>query len=301
MADDQATNLSPSDPASDGAGGVGEGGTETATLNRPWLVKMAIFIVVLIGFGLWGLYDAALAYPARGNAHAEYAEWQYLKAVKLANGGLSGVGEGMADPSARMSELNAKTRNDVEQAEYDWLLALSRMHRLNAGATKVENPNQRLDELTKKWTGTQQPLPLEAYDLPFQWSIVVVGFGLAAVVAVNVAKSAAKKYTWEPATSTLTLPGGRRVTADDLADVDKTKWHKYFCSLVFTDGSAPAELDVLKYTGLEEWVLTLERIRFPERAAAEAEAALEGDVPTDTEPPADTGAATPDAPPTPTE
>jgi hypothetical protein len=55
----------------------------------------------------------------------------------------------------------------------------------------------------------------------------------------------------------------------DLADVDKSKWHKYFCALVFTDGSAPVELDVLKYTGLEDWVLTLERIRFPERAVVE--------------------------------
>lgn len=300
MADDPATTNPSADLTSgpfDSAAVGAAGEVQTTTLHRPWVFKMVIFTLVTVGFGLWGLYDAVIAYPARGNSHAEYAEWQYLQAAKR-EGSLSAAAEGSGDPAARLDALKAKLpRKDLEQAEFDWLLSLSRMHRLNAGATKIESPNQRLDELTKKWSGIQQPLPLEAYDLPFQWSIVVVSFGLAAVVVANMVKSAAKKYSWEPASSTLTLPGDRRVKAEDLADVDKTKWHKYFCALTFTDGSAPVELDVLKYTGLEEWVLTLEQIRFPERAAAEAEAPLETEAPATPPEPAGTDAAGADAPP----
>lgn len=263
MADDQ-----PSDPST-------AADVQTSSLNRPWLVKMLIFIAVLIAFGFWGLYDAVVAYPARGDAHAEYAQWQFLKAAKLA--GKIGAAADITDPSARFAELGAKLpRSDLEQAEYDWLLALSRMSRLKPESTRIDSPNAALDDLTKKWNGMQQPKPLEAYDLPLQWSFVVTGFGLAAFVIVNVLRSAAKRYTWEASTNTLTLPGGRRVTPDDLADVDKRKWHKYFCALVFTDGSAPVDLDVLKYGGLEEWVLTLERIRFPDRAVVEEEAVPEG-------------------------
>lgn len=259
------------------AGGGAAGESVTTSLNRPWLVKMVIFFVVLIAFGLWGLYDAMLAYPARGAAHAEYAELQYLKAAKL-SGNLAGTAEGVSDPGARVEELGQKTRSDLEQTQYDWLVALSRLGRLSPEATRVEGPNQRLDSLTAKWAGLAQPLPLEAYDLPFQWSIVAAGFGLAAVVAFNVLKSASRKYSWEAATRTLTLPAGRRVRAEDLTDVDKRKWHKFFCTLVLTDGTA-VELDVLKYTGLEDWVLTLERDRFPDRAEkdAEPEAAAEGE------------------------
>lgn len=267
-------DVQPSDHLSSDAPSAPEADVLTTSLNRPWLVKMVIFIVVLIAFGFWGLYDAMVAYPARGDAHAEYAQWQFLKAAKLA--GKIGAAAEVTDPSGRYNELAAKLpRSDLEQAEYDWLLAQSRMGRLKPEYTKIDSPNAKLDELTAKWNGMQQPKPLEAYDLPLQWSFVAIGFGLGAFVIVNVLRSASKKYTWEPATNTLTLPDGRRVTPDDLADVDKRKWHKFFCALVFTDGSAPVELDVLKYGGLEEWVLTLERVRFPDRAAVEEEPATE--------------------------
>ncbi|MFT3683492.1 MAG: hypothetical protein QM783_00975 [Phycisphaerales bacterium] len=253
MADEQAATVS------------GGGEVVTTTLNRPWLAKMVIFVVVLGAFGLWGLYDAMIAYPNRGATHAEYAQWQYLQTAKNA-GKLNSAAEGIKDPRARLDELSSKTRSDLEVVEYDWLTALSRLGRLKEAATPLENPNQKVDELTKKWSGiSAKPVPLEYYDLPFQWSVAVVCFGLAAWVSVTVLRSAAKKYRWAPATQTLTLAEGREVRAADLADVDKRKWHKYFCSLVLTDGSV-YELDVLKYTGLEDWVLELEQIRFPERA-----------------------------------
>ncbi len=245
---------------------------QTSSINRAWLVKMVIFTVVLLGFGLWGLYDAVLAYPSRGHEFADYAKWRYLDAAKTA-GKIASTAE-MGDPVARREALEAKApRADLEQAELDWLTALSRVGKLNPSETKIDGPNSVLDQLSVKWKSQQPPPPLQAYDLPLQWSFVVIGFGLGAVVIVNMLRSASRKYSWEPATTTLTLPDGRRVTPEMLADVDKRKWHKYFCTLVFNDGSPSAEMDLLKYQGLEEWVLTLERVRFPDRAAeAEAEA-----------------------------
>lgn len=249
--------------------GAGDGGVQTSTLNRPWLIKFLIFTVVLFAFGLWGLYDAMVAFPARGNAHAENLEWKFLQAAKR-EGKIGAAGE-ITDPVARFATLEKKLpRNDVEQAEYDWLLAMSRVSKLKPEYTTIERPNARLDALTEKWKGvTQQTKELAFYDLPMQWSFAAAGLGLALAVVVNIAMSAKRKYSWDPATTTLTLADGKQVRPADLADVDKTKWHKYFCTLVFADGSSPADLDVLKYSGLEEWVLTLERIRFPERAVVE--------------------------------
>ena len=263
MSDDQAAPSSSSEVV-------------TSSIHRPWLIKMVIGVVVVIAFGLWGLYDATVAYPALGQASAEHAEWKFLQAAKK-DGRIASASD-ITDPVAAFAEVSAKLpRTDIEQAKYDWLLALSRIGKLKPEFTKIDSPNSRLDELTTKWNGLAQPKPLEAYDMPLQWGIVVAGFGFGVWFLWNIATSSAKRYSWEPATSTLTLPGGRRVTPNDLADVDKRNWHKYFCALVFTDGSAPVDLDVLKYSGLEEWVLTMERIRFPERAEAEAAAEAEAE------------------------
>ena len=266
MSDDQAASTSSAaSPVSSSSDVV------TSSIHRPWLIKMVIGVVVVIAFGLWGLYDAMVAYPALGKASAEHAQWKYLQVAK-SNGQISGTTE-IADPEKTFAEVSAKApRTDLEQAQYVWLLALSRLGHLKPEYTRIDSPNSRLDELTQKWNTSDQPKALEAFDMPLQWGIVIGGFGFGVWFLWNIVASSAKRYTWEPATATLTLPGGRRVAPSDLADVDKRNWHKYFCSLVFTDGSAPVDLDVLKYTGLEEWVLTMERIRFPERAEAEAAA-----------------------------
>lgn len=244
---------------------------QTSTLNRSWLVKMVIFTVVLFGFGLWGLYDATIAYPQRGAYYAEYAQWRFLDAAKLA--GKINTATDIADPKARFDELSHKTRSDLEQAEMDWLESLQRIGQLDAEHTRIAGPNKLLDERAQRWKGQDQPKPLAAYDMPLQWSFVFIGFGLGVYVVFNIVRSASRRYTWEESACALTLPGGKRVTPEQLADVDKKKWHKFFCSLVFNDGSEPVELDLLKYSGVEEWVLTLERTRFPDRAQHEEEEA----------------------------
>ena len=41
-------------------------GTLQTNLARKWVIKMAVFLFVSIGFGFYGLYDATIAYPNRG-------------------------------------------------------------------------------------------------------------------------------------------------------------------------------------------------------------------------------------------
>ena len=41
------------------------------SLERRWLVRMIVLFVLFGGFAVWGLYDATVAYPARGRAVAD--------------------------------------------------------------------------------------------------------------------------------------------------------------------------------------------------------------------------------------
>ena len=47
-------------------------GTLQTNLARKWVIKMAVFLFVSIGFGFYGLYDATIAYPNRGERSASY-------------------------------------------------------------------------------------------------------------------------------------------------------------------------------------------------------------------------------------
>ncbi|MBK7403406.1 MAG: hypothetical protein IPJ41_01915 [Phycisphaerales bacterium] len=55
---------------------------DRTSLARPWVIRMVVIIVVLVGFGGWGLYDATMKYPDRGRRHAEALELEYLKAAQ---------------------------------------------------------------------------------------------------------------------------------------------------------------------------------------------------------------------------
>ncbi|MCU0688564.1 MAG: hypothetical protein MUE97_02320, partial [Phycisphaerales bacterium] len=101
------------------------------------------------------------------------------------------------------------------------------------------------------------------WDIPFQWFITVVGFLGAIWVLFNIARTKAKVYRWDPATSRLTLPSGTSLVPADITEFDKRKWHKFFVTLVTTRGDRH-ELDLYKYEPLEEWILAMEDIRFPE-------------------------------------
>lgn len=248
---------------------------EVTSINRGWLIKMVVIAVALLGLGVWGLYDALVAFPNRGANHAEFTEWQYLRAANEA-GRLLAADE--ADPAGALSRLSAeRTRlrerlaqqtegsfafreTAMELAKLEWLTSLSRIGRVAPASTTFDNPRDRLDALTAEWQTRNPPKPLAAYDIPSQWVFVVCGFGGFGWIMFIIMRTRARVHRFKPALLELTLPTGRAFTPADIAEVDKRKWHKFFVTLRFKEGKGePVTLDLLRYKPLEEWVLEMEK------------------------------------------
>lgn len=283
--------------------------TESTTLNRQWLVKMLIPMVVLGVLGGWGLFDAMYAYPKRGMEDASYQQKLYLESAQEA-GKLSKGEASIPDPQARLGVLAAKRdelnksadaasrlqaqasgagadaqqaaaqlrrlRGDLmDAAALRWLDSLAVVGRLDKTLTDMTDPATELKSLSEKWKTTSQPKPLSQFDLPLQWVITLVGFGgLAYMLFVVLLPSRRRVYQWDPVEKRLFLPGGKNVTPADIAEFDKRKWDKFFVFLHLKDtvGGGVEKLDLLKHTKLEGWVLEMERIAFPD-SAPKAEAA----------------------------
>lgn len=251
--------------------------TQTAA-NRPWLLKMIAFLVLLVGFGLWGLYDATSLYPTRGARHASFAKYQYLQLAKD-KGRLDGR-IGVDDPRAELERLRRAraegTLDSLEEAKLDWLTALVRVSRLNPEQTRIADATKTFDELEKEWTtggkARAAPKPLAAYDIPVQWLFTVLGLGGGAYLLVHILRVSKRRYQWDPAAQRLTLPDGSNLLPADIEDFDKRKWDKFLIFLKVRPGHQPhggreLKLDLYHHYPLEDWVLAMERTRFPERAA----------------------------------
>ncbi|HHN78805.1 MAG TPA: hypothetical protein ENK11_09075, partial [Phycisphaerales bacterium] len=50
-------------------------------ISRPWLIRIVVILTVLVGYGLWSLYDGYVMYPKRGADYASSREWVYLDKV----------------------------------------------------------------------------------------------------------------------------------------------------------------------------------------------------------------------------
>lgn len=292
----------------------------STSINRPWAIKTIAIGMLFFLFGLWGLFDALVAYPNRGEKFALKAEQLYLQASDETGRLLRA---GMDDPAARRSELQDKRSlegelNAREGAQLQWLDALSRIGQLDADRTaiprargsdpieaaltdegntpastgdRIEGAASRLRDLTTYWSTREAPKPLSSYDLPSQWVIFAVGILVAGYNLLLIARVGMTHFRYDPSTKTLTLPGGTSIAPADLEDVDKRKWEKYIVFLKIDSGHSAlagqeVKVDLYRHAPLEEWVLEMEAERFPERAAeAEAAEAEEtGDAASETDP-----------------
>jgi len=247
----------------------------TTSLSRKWLLKMVIFMVALAGLGAWGAYDAWVAYPARGERHARFMLRDYLAAMRDA-GRLTNAS--VPDPVSELERLRTEgAETEAEAARLAWLTSLSRIYNLRVVAnqnasgdepsteprTVFENPRQRLNDLETELQNQNVPSGLNAYDIPFQYLLVVLGFaGGALAMLVFLGRVATKKYRWDPGEKRLTLPDGRSFTPEQIKSVDKRDWHKYFIHLTVEGEGFNGELklDLLRFVPLEEWVLEMERL-----------------------------------------
>lgn len=257
--------------------------SQTTTLRPAWRWRMLFIFVLFAGFGTWGLYDALVAYPARGARYAEYREQQYLRSALEASGRarlrpedvkIMLPGERLADLESRVAD--GTSLSERESNELNWLKGLRVIGALSADNTTYDaegdrEPNGRLAELTAEWETRNPPKPLHAFDIAIQWIIFVVGWAVGLYAAGLVAMVATRKYRFDPETRTLTLPTGESIAPDDLEDVDKRRWHKFYVHLKIAKdhpklGGREIPIDLFRRDKLEGWILEMERQRFPDRA-----------------------------------
>lgn len=263
-------------------------------LARRFIIKSLLFFLACAAFGGWFLYDATVAYPRRGEQYAEHSKLEYLKACRdRVQMGRASVEDPVAEYQRlrdHASEIRSEASGSgpgagtavVEQARLEWLEALSIIGRLDPAHTRISDPYAELDRLDAIWANRPAPAKLKSYDIPSQWILAVVCSGIALWVLGLFVAVATRRYSWDPATRTLTLPGGKRLTPSDLAEVDKRKWHKFIVELKIREGheqlgGQTVRLDLYRYEPLEEWVLQMEREAFPDQAEAAKDATTKPD------------------------
>ncbi|MBO6512592.1 MAG: hypothetical protein JJ974_01330 [Phycisphaerales bacterium] len=256
-----------------------------APLNKKWSIKLFLITFFVIGFGAYGLYDATIAYPNRGQRFADWAKMQYLEAAKAASSEEFGYFErntSIADPVATLEELSDPTRrqqnlNDAQNqssssrlrstarnARYDWLKGLKTIGELKPENTIIEFPNDELTELKTRWSSTSSiPKPLKGYDIPSQWAIMVVCWVIGFWMLVNIIKVVRQKYSWEADSMTLTVPGPIAITPAHLEEVDKRKWDKFIVFLKLNNthpshGGKEIKVDTYQHALVEDWILAME-------------------------------------------
>jgi hypothetical protein len=254
-------------------------------LSRRWVIKISIIAAGLIGFGVFGVYDALIGYPKRGANAAEALEFEYLQ--QLEKEGQSQRAS-VDDPQVRYAELRRKetekSLTGSDQKLFKWLEQLDLIGK-NDGPTATKLPrtdfrggeirdfHQRIGELQKNWTtaaGTpKEASPLSALDIPSQWAIVAAGFGIGGYMLFLLIAAKTKVYRWDPAEQRLTLPGGASFVPLDIVDFDKRKWHRLYITLKIRPthpqlGGKDLTLDLLRFEPVEVWVLAMERTASPE-------------------------------------
>lgn len=245
------------------------------TVNRSWLTKMVIVAVVFIGFGLWGLYDATVAYPAQGLEAAQYHKWQYLKQAQ-ADGSLSSLTT-IPDPAAELERLSADLTSlkAKDMAKQQWLDQLRNAGHLTAQDVAIGNAAGELATLESTFAKRPPAKDLSRFDMLFQWVILAVGVGVGLVMVVFIMMVKGQRFSYDTETKTLTLQDGSTLTLDDIEDFDRRKWDKFLMYIKVKDGKGPhggkeLKLDLLRFVPLEDWVVDMEYTKFPDRKEPEA-------------------------------
>lgn len=272
------------------SGGATSSGVQTTVVNKKWALKMTLIAVAFLGLFIWGVVDAIVVYPKRGARAAEFSEFQHLAELQKA-GKLSNDQASVKDPTGELDKLLAKQKSDPaslgtdERAVLDWLTQLKLISRLDPSNTAfprtdfrkeegkqvaVGSADERLVQLRDRYTKAdasgqiKAPSPLSWWDIPSQWAIAAVGIVVALWMVILMLRVKSVSYAWDAATKTLTLPGGATLTPADIIEFDKSKWEKFYISLVTREDhptfkGAAVELDLYRHVPLEDWVLEMEK------------------------------------------
>jgi hypothetical protein len=265
-------------------------GPVRTTVAPRWMRKMLIFLIVCFGLGTWGLLDAAVIYPNRGERYSEFMLAQYLEhADKI---GVLPIARrvNVDDPAAALADLEARADqlDEFETFRMIWLKSLEPIHgkplttlteqnqemasrpaeQREDTVTVFQDPDAVFTELSAELQGASPPKPLSQTDIAVQWLICAAGYLGTIFIVFRIVQTKSTVYRYEPAEHKLILPGGKTITPDEIEVVDKSKWHKFFVTLELKDGSAH-KFDLLRFEPLEEWILDMEESDPRLRAARE--------------------------------
>ena len=251
----------------------------TTTLSKSWTIRMVVITAACLGLGLWGLYDATVAYPARGVRAAERLELSYLeKADEVGRLARTSIDDPAADFERLRSRMTLDDRfSDLDLARYKWLDSLAIVSHLDPLYTALPrdgapSAQDRLETLRTSLNTKSAAKPLNRLDITFQWIIFGVSGGIGLIVLAHFVNTGRKKFRWNPDELRLTLPGGASFVPDDVEEFDRRKWHKFLMFVRIKPGhpglgGRELKLDLLQHAGLEPWVLEMERAAFPNEAA----------------------------------
>jgi len=270
--------------------------TQHAKLSPRYWIKQVIIIVVVAGLGVWGFLDGFIIYPNQAVKFAEWTEWEYLDFLRNPPAGAApGANLGVAsipDPSDAYERLDAPSYNrspeGLDDFRGNWLDSLLIAGRLDAQYTTYPRENsdegaigsafERHQQLQEVWSEVDRanaPKRRSRFDIMAQYPIFLIGAGLALYFLYGLLRAASMKYAWDPDAKRITLPGGLQVVPDQVAEFDKSQWHKFYVNLVLNDSHSShagqvVKVDLYRHVGPEDWILEMERERFPEQAEAEA-------------------------------
>lgn len=267
--------------------------TQHAKLSPRYWIKQAIIIVVVAALGVWGFYDGFILYPKQAVRFAQWVEWEYLDFLRNPPAGAVGANLGVAsipDPQETFQRLGepgyTRSPEDVDDYRGNWLDALAIVNRLEPQYTSYprENPDEgevgsafdRYGELQQIWGEVDRasaPKRRSRFDIMAQYPIFLVGLGLALYFGYGLARAVATRYSWDPSTKRVTLPGGIEVRPEHVAEFDKSQWHKFYVLLHLTQdhpthAGKTIKVDLYRHQPVEDWILEMERVRFPEQADA---------------------------------
>jgi hypothetical protein len=257
-----------------------------SNLSRRWLGRMVFISLFLLGFGAWGYYDATVAYPKRGRSYAEYRQLEYLRQAQRSGRLFESA---VFDPEGeleRLSERGVLDLTELERTRREWLeaLAVPGIGLLTPEHTRMDDPPAELERLEDKFSTQQPGKALSNYDIPMQWVICGVCWGIALYLIVLVSRVRARVYTFDPEVPAITPPGGPAITPADLDPddpADLSRWNKFIITLRPNPAGGairgPVRFDVFRHEPVEDWLRTIIKranpeIEFPDEAKARLEA-----------------------------
>jgi len=207
--------------------------TIVARVAPAWWIRSVLVSVLMLGLGLWGLYDYAIGIPEQEQMAQRR---QIAEGVKLAL-------EQMTPEAVELALIATTTAQTAEMAgqEHDlkWNETLMVWNAaLQSVAANRQMPPElmlqsgtRLEEAMELYGDVQEPA---AYDRPVQWmfigSMIFVPFYVFGLI-----KYAPKTYSIDP-DGTVHLPHETLASAD-IQDIDMDRWMaKSTAELVTTDG-----------------------------------------------------------------